>query len=274
MNLNLSRGFNMGRNILVSNSPELLVGTAIVGVITTGVTAARAGYKARGIVDNERANRRAGIDHDTSEAIREYREIMAAGADLTPVEKAKLTWLCYAVPAVTGATSIASVVGVHTIHTKRHAMTAGLYAVTASRLEDVQAKAEEMLGSPKKVQALNNAVGQAAVDRNPIIDHEVIVLPDGHELMYEEYSGRWFTGSVPIVERAVNEVNIKLAQDGDCSLNDYFDHLGLKPVPFGHEYGWSGKPDVTPSFGAVNTSDGRSAVSVYFHEAPKPQRGV
>jgi hypothetical protein len=272
MNLNLSKYVNTARNIIVSNSPELLVGTAIVGVVTTGVLSARAGYKARGIVDDERAKRRSNLDSDTAETIREYQEIMGAGADLTPMEKAKLTWLCYAVPAVTGATTIASVIGTHTIHTKRHAAMAGLYAVTANRLDDVQTKAEELLG-PKKTQQLQNATGQAAVNRNAPIDHELILLPNGQELMYEEYSGRWFKGSVPIVEQAVAEVNLKLAQDGDCSLNEYFDFLGLKPIPFGHEYGWSGKPDVTPSFGAVNTPDGRSAVSVYFHEAPRPQRG-
>lgn len=271
MNLNLSKGFNTARNIVVSNSPELLVGTAIVGIITTGILAAKGGYKARGIVDDERGQRLAGVDVDRASTFQEFKQLRDS-VDLTFTEKAQLTWLCYAVPGVTGAATIASVVGVHTIHTKKHAALTGLYAVTANRLDDVQKQAEEMLGA-KKSQQLNNVVGQSAVDRDPIIDHEVILLPDGQELMYEEYSGRWFKGSVPIVEKAVAEVNLKLAQDGDCSTNEYFDFLGLKPIPWGNSYGWSGKPDVTPSFGAVNTPDGRSAVSVYFHEAPKPQKG-
>lgn len=272
MNLNLSKGFNTARNIVVSNSPELLVGTAIVGVITTGVLAAKGGYKARGIVDAERAKRRASLDRDTANAVREYQEIMGAGADLTAMEKAKLTWLCYAVPAVTGATTIASVIGAHTIHTKRHAALAGLYAITANKLDDVQAEAEKMLG-PKKTQQLKDAVGQKTVEREGFVDNETIILPGGTELMYEEYSGRWFLGSVPMVEKAVHEVNIQLAETGDASLNDYFDALGLKKLPFGHEYGWSGGR-ITPSFGAVNTSDGRSAVSVYFHDAPNHQKGA
>ena len=272
MNMNLSKGFNAARNIVVSNSPELLVGTAIVGVITTGILAARAGYKARGIIDDERLRQVASPEPPFDTFLEYKNEFYDKSTPLPFVEKAKLTWLCYAVPAVTGATTVASVVGVHTIHTKRHTALAGLYAVTAHQMDAVQTKAEELLGA-KKTQTLNNAVGQASVDRNPLVDHELILLPNGQELMFEEYSGRWFKGSVPIVEQAVSEVNLKLAQDGDCSLNDYFDYLGLKPIPFGHEYGWSGKPDITPSFGAVNTPDGRSAVSVYFHEAPRPQRG-
>jgi hypothetical protein len=271
MNLNLSQGFNTARNLVVSNSPELLVGTAIVGMITTGILAAKGGYKARGIVDAERAKRRADLDYDSGETIREYQELMAAGADLSFSEKTKLTWLCYAVPAVTGATSIASVIGVHTIHTKRHAALAGLYAVTATKLNDVQTKAEDMLGA-KKAQALKNAVGQASADRHPIVDHEVIITGEPTQLMYEEYSGRWFMGSVPLVERAVAEVNLALAENQNVPLNDYFDHLGLKPVPFGHEWGWSGAR-ISPSFGAVTTSDGRSATSVYFHDSPKLYRG-
>lgn len=255
--MNLSKGLNTARSIITANSPVLLVGTAVAGVVSTGVLAARGGYKARGIID---------------EAEGRYREIPVE-QELTTVEKAQLTWPHYAVPAVTGASTIASVVGVHTIHTKRHAALAGLYAVTSGKLDDYRDKAEEFLGS-KKTQALNDALGQKAVDKNPIENHEVIVVEGGSELMYDDWSGRYFMGSVPIVEKAIYEVNLQLAEGAEASLNDYYDHVGLTPLPMGLSFGWSAGSKIEPRFGSVTTTDGRAAVSMSFRDEPKENLGV
>lgn len=246
MNLNLSSAVRTAKSVITANSPVLLVGTAVVGVITTGVLAAKGGYKARGIIDAARE------ESDT---------------DLTPMEMAKLTWMCYAVPAVTGASTVASVLGVHTIHTKRHAALAGLYAVTTSKLDDYREEAEKLLG-PKKSQDLSNAVGQKAVDRDPPIDHEVIVTPGGNELCYDEWGGRYFNGSISVIEQAFNKINLQLVESGDANVNEFYDHLGLTPVQAGVGMGWSGTK-IEPRFGTVQTPDGRSAISFRFHQEPK-----
>lgn len=249
--MNLSSAVRTAKSIITANSPVLLVGTAIAGVVSTGVLAAMGGYKARGIVDA------AAAENET---------------ELTVQDKFRLTWLCYAAPAVTGASTIASVVGVHTIHTKRHAALAGLYAVTSTKLDDYREKAEELLGT-KKTQELNDAVGQKSIDRDAVGDHEVIVLEGGTELCYDEWSGRYFMGSMPIIERAFQEINLQLVESGDASLNDFYEHVGLTPIPMGLDFGWSGAK-ISPRFGAVKTRDGRSAVSFWFHETPKQNLGL
>lgn len=266
--MNLSHLIRTGKNVVTANSPALLVGTAIVGVVTTGVLAAKGGYKARGIVDAERAKRCANLDSDTADTIQEYNEIIAAGGDLTSQEKIQLTWLCYAVPAVTGASTIASVVGVHSIHTKRHAALAGLYAVANNKLDDYREKAEELLG-PKKSQTLNDAVAQKAIDRNPPVDHEVVITgADNTQLCYDDWSGRYFMGSVPVIEQALAKINLQLVEDGEANLNDFYDHVGLTPVTMGSGYGWSGGK-ISGVFGSTTAPDGRSAVSISFRTAPK-----
>lgn len=248
--MNLSSTVRTVQNVITANSPVLLVGTAIAGVVTTGVLAARGGYKARGIID---------FAEDQSDE------------PLTAVDKVKLTWLCYAVPTLTGASSIAAVVGVHAIHTKRNAALAGLYAVSAGKLDDLRDEAEKML-SPKKTQELNDRLGQKAVDSHPVGDHEVIIIGDGNELMFDEWSGRYFMGSIPVVERAVAEVNTLVAQNGEASLNDYYDFIGLPPIPVGMQIGWIAKK-LFATFGSTTTSDGRSAVSVSFQQVPKDLAG-
>lgn len=254
--MNLSKGMKTAQNLITANSPVLLVGTAIAGILSTGVLAAKGGYKARGIIDEAQDKRFANSE-----------------PPLSFTDKAQLTWLCYAVPAVTGASTIASVVGVHTIHTKRHAALAGLYAVTSGKLDDYRDKAEELLGT-KKTQQLNDAVAQQSVDRNPVGDHEVIVLNGGTELMHDDWSGRYFLGSVPIVEAAIAEVNLQIAESGEAALNDFYDAVGLPPIPMGLQFGWNGKTRLSPSYGSVKTNDGRSAVSYWFHDAPQDKLGI
>lgn len=274
MRMNLSKVLSTSKNVITANSPVLLVGTAVTGIVATGVLAAKGGYKARGIVDEKRAEVRSQLDSDTAKTIAEYQEIMGAGADLTNMEKAQLTWLCYAAPAVTGVGAIAACVGAHAIHTKRNAALAALYAVTTDKLDDYREKAEELLG-PKKTQELNDSVAQASHDRHPE-NYEVVIDAGngGTELMYDEWSGRTFTGSIPVVEKAVAEINTQLVESGDASLNDYYDHVGLPPIPMGMQFGWSGgsttrTKKLSPRFGTTTTSDGRVARSVWFHQEPK-----
>lgn len=256
MNLNLSSAVRATKSVITANSPVLLVGTAVVGVITTGVLAAKGGYKARGVID----------------AVREE-----SGVEPTPMEKAKLTWLCYAVPAVTGASTIASVLGVHLIHNKRHAALATLYAVTSTKLDDYREEAEQLLG-PKKSQQLNDAVAQKGLDRmeeDGKLSHELVITGPGEVLCVDELSQRPFMGSVPIIEQAFAELNLQLAESGSASLNDFYGFLGLEAVPLASKYGWDGSERkgvpirVSPRFGVTTAKDGRAAKSFRFDTEPK-----
>jgi len=250
--MNLSSAVRTAKSVITANSPVLLVGTAVAGVVATGVLAAKGGYKARGVLQEAEEEK---------------------GGELTTNEKIQLTWLCYAAPALTGASTIACVVGVHTIHNQRHAALAGLYAVTQGKLDDYREKAEELLGA-KKTQDLNNAVAQRAVDKNPLNDKEVLIVTDGTELCYDDWSGRYFMGSVNKIEGAVLELNRKLVNDGEASLNSFYDTLGLSSITMGDRFGWSGADQVDVRFGNTTTSDGRPAISFWFHSEPKDNLGV
>lgn len=250
MKFDIARTIRTTKSVITANSPVLLVGTAIAGVVATGILAAKGGYKARGVID-------------TAE--------LEKGEELTLPEKIQLTWLCYAVPAVTGASAIAAVVGVHTIHTKRaHAM-AALYAVASTKLDDVQEKAEELLGA-KKTQELNNAVGQKAIDRAAPNDDDVIITNGGDVLCFDEWSGRLFTSSLPMIEKAVACANGEMARFGEVSLNFIYDELELPNITSG-DAGWQdleNKKDVVHvKFSTIQTSKGRPAISFRFSKAPQ-----
>lgn len=250
--MNISSSIKTVKSVVTANSPVLLLGTALAGVVTTGVLAARAGYKARGIVDEAAAEK---------------------GEELTTQEKVQLTWLCYAVPAVTGASTIAAAVGMHTIHTKRANAMAALYAVASHKLDDVQGEAEKLLGA-KKTQQLADATAQKSVDRaGPVNDNEIIITNNGSELCYDDWSGRWLTSSISHIQAAANDVTRKIIDDGEASLNEFYELVGLPDIPMGTRFGWNGPDKVEVRFGNVTTPDGRPAISFWFHQEPKDNLG-
>lgn len=83
--MNIASYVKTAKSVITANSPVLLVGTTIAGVVTTGVLAAKAGYNARGIVD---------------EAEGKYAALETEKVELTTQEKAQLTWLCYATAGI------------------------------------------------------------------------------------------------------------------------------------------------------------------------------
>lgn len=261
MNLNISSYMKTAKNVITANSPVLLVGTAVVGTVTTAILAARAGYKARGIVDAAEAE----------------MKLTDPQAELSTQDKAKLTWLCYAAPGVTTLSTCLAVVGVHTIHTKRANAMAAAYVVASNRLEAMTEKAEDLLG-PKKTQELHDAVGQETADSNPIgPNNEIKLTGDGKELWQEGVTGRWFMSNLSAVESAVNEINRALIDDGEVPVNDFFSHIGLPPVTWLNSFGWSRGDSQTPKisarYSAVRTDEGKPANSVWFHDVPKPNLG-
>jgi hypothetical protein len=257
--MNISSYVKTAKSVITANSPVLLLGTTIAGVVTTSVLAAKAGYDARGIIDR-------------TEGYNEDPEGNHERIQLNLQDKAVLTWLCFAPAAISGAGTIAAAVGTHTVHTKRANAMAALYAVTSSKLDDMTEKAEELLG-PKKTQQLQNEVAQKSIDRRPPFeDSEVLVTDGGLELCYDDWSGRYFMSSMPRLEAAINDVNRLLIDHGDASLNDWYDYVGLPDIQSGVDFGWSGKK-IEGKFGAVTAIDGRPAISVWFHDAPKAGLG-
>jgi hypothetical protein len=254
--MNISSYIRTAKSVITANSPVLLLGTTIAGVVTTGVLSAKAGWNARSVV----SERQMEIYSETGETY-----------IFTPQEIAQLTWKCYPLAAISGAGTIAAAVGTHTIHTKRANAMAALYAVTSNKLDDMSDRAEELLG-PKKTQQLQNETAQRAVDRNPLTeDTEVLMTDDGTELCHDEWSGRYFMSSMAKLESAINDVNRVILTDGDACLNDFYNAVGLPQITMGENLGWSGIR-VEGRFGAVTASNGRPAISVTFRDAPKDQR--
>ena len=253
--LNLNRGLKTVKSVITANSPVLLVGATITGVVATGVLAARGGYKARGIVDAAQAEK--GPENP-----------------LTTQEKVQLTWLCYAPAALAGAGSISSCLGVHFVHTKRFAELAGLYAVTSGKLDNMKDEVEEMLTGKKK-QDLDDRLAQKSADNSGFVNNEVVITQTGTELCYDDWTGRWFTSNMNAISAAVNEANALLIDEGELDLNTFYDRLGITNIPMGTDFGWqhSKTGKLSLIYGNITAPDGRPAIAISFRDAPQPKLG-
>jgi len=271
MNLNISRSLTTAKSVITANSPVLLVGAAVAGVVATGVMAAKGGYKARGILDEARKQRE-------TLAIVDGTHVTTPGEALTTQEKVKLTWLCYAPAALTGVATIASCLGVHFIHTKRHAALVGLYAMTANKLDEYKDKAEELLG-PKKTQQLNDSIAQQWLDANPINDQMITLVEGGTQLMLEMHTQRPMYSNMNKIDAAINECNAMLIDEGELDLNTWYDRIGLPNVPWGNEFGWQretaggGTQKIGVDYGTAIDQQGRSVITFTFRNDPKPNLG-
>lgn len=253
---NISRSMKTAKALITANSPVLLVGATITGVVATGILAAKGGYKARGIVDAAQAEK--GPDAEP----------------LTLQEKTKLTWLCYAPAAIAGASAVTSCLGVHYVHTKRFAELAGLYAITSGKLDDYKDKVEEALTGKKK-EDFQSYMAQKSADGTPLINNEIIMTEGGNELYHDDFSGRWFRSSMARVDKVVNDVNALFIDEGEMDLNTFYDHLGLPPLPIGGDFGWQQAKvrRIEITHGTIKTPDGQAANTISFRSDPKPQRG-
>jgi len=216
--LNLSNIAKSVRTATKKHSPEILTGIGIAGMITTTVMAIRATPKALILIEEKKDEE--GIDK------------------LTPVETVKVAWPCYIPAAVTGALSVACLIGASSVNVRRNAALATAYTLSESALKEYQEKVIETIGE-KKEQSVRDAIAKDRIDRDPVSSREVIITERGNTLCYDVISGRYFKSDIDKLKKVENELNRQMRDDMYISLNEFYYKIGLNPTSIGDDLGWS-----------------------------------
>lgn len=260
----------IGKTYLAINRPEILFGTSIVSTVASVVLAAKGGYEARGLVDQE---------------IRERDLLNVQEPALTFKEKAQLTWKCY-LPAATGTIgALGSTTGLHIVHIndKKKLAVAALSAVQEVQasadayVADVKAAVEENVKlTPAKKEAIDNAVMEKNADRNggsayiqntDGVVEELYLVRDGR-------TGRDIWSNTQRIEDAVNQVNEAMNHQGDVELNTFYTAAGFSGVyPEGDDWGWSGD-HVMVIWKTDVRDDGRPVRRFDFRTPPTAERDI
>lgn len=211
--------------VLLKNSPTILTGLSVAGLVTTVIFAVKVTPKALQLLEDER----------------DYREYCADSELTTPitkVEAVQLLWRCYLPALGMGAFTIGCIISANSINLRRNAALASVYSLTEATLKEYQAKVIETIGE-KKEHAIKDEVAKDKIKEHPVSGKEVYLTGKGDTLCYDVISGRYFKNDIENIRRVQNDLNQDfLNGEMFITLNDLYYSLGLSNTKLGDDMGW------------------------------------
>lgn len=199
-------------------SPEILLGIGIASGITATVLAVKATPKALELLTEKRYEKYG----DTLKEDDSYDDM----PELKPVEVVKATWKCYIPAVISGAASIACLLGSHSVNAKRNAALATAYKLSETALNEYREKVVEEIGEEKE-KVIRDKVSQKHLDETPVSKNEVIITGTGKQLCYDGISGRYFESDIQTIRAAVNKINETMVYEMYAALNDFYNEIGF-----------------------------------------------
>jgi hypothetical protein len=235
---------NLG-GMITRNSPTILTGVAVAGLVTTTVLGIRATPKALALIDDYVWNKYETEVEDQEEM--SFAEWLGVDTDgyswrdktnyLSRKETIKLTWKTYVPTVAVGTITIACIIGANHISLRRNAALASLYGLTEAAFKEYQTKVVETIGKNKELK-IRDEVSADRLKKNPPGANEVIFTGKGVVLCYDSLSGRYFKSDIEQIRRAVNELNRDLMSDMFLSVNEFYYAIGLSGIKLGDQMGW------------------------------------
>lgn len=236
-------------NKLSEHSPEILTGIGITGLLSTTVLAVKATPKALRLIDEKKE------ENNTDE--------------LTNMEVVKTCWKCYIPAAVTASVSVACLIGANSVNSKRNAVLATAYKLSESAFSEYKEKVIETIGE-KKEEEVRDKIAKDRIEKNPVNNNEVIITGKGDVLCYDVVSGRYFKSDVDKIRKAENTLNKKLMNDMYCSLNEFYDLIGLPFTQIGFDLGWNVNDSLVEiEFSTQLSEDDTPCVVIQYSVLPK-----
>ena len=197
---------------LKKQSPVMLAILGSIGVIGTAVTAVKATPKALELIEEARGENH---QHDP----------------LTAREIVRVTWKCYIPSAAIGLATIGCIFGSNILSRNQLKSLASAYMLLDRTFKEYKRKVNELYGEGADHEVKRELVKNIYDDSD--------IEPDGEKLIfYEEHYGKLFERTMVEVLQAEYNLNRQFALDGEASINDFLDLLGLEHVEFGNGIGW------------------------------------
>lgn len=222
------------------NSPTILAGLAIAGVVATAVVAVKATLKSKEVIE----------DHEEQlDILEEKFEDDPSIEDATKREMIRQVYIntakrllpIYAPVAITGIMAIACIFGCNSVHTRRQAALAAAYNISESTLRNYEAKARELVGSKKAEQIKDEANVEkikSIVNGSPA----VIETGKGSELFIDNQTGQLFRSNMEYVRHCVTDIDNRLTDMGGDTfipLNDLLMAWGCHACELGRDLGFN-----------------------------------
>ena len=252
---------------IVKRSPEILTGLGVAGLVTTTILAVKATPKALRLIEMAE-DHGIGITSKNGDPDWERRP-------LTKLETVKVAWKPYIPAAVTGAVSIACIIGASSVHARRNAALATAYQLSTTALSEYKEKVVETIGEEKE-KVIREKIAQDKIDRDPIkesIEKETVVIGSGEVLFLEPVSMQCFKSDIESVRKILNDINFRLTTGMEeyISLSEFYDEIGLPHTSISDDIGWNLGRDgqLEADFLAAKTTDGRPCLMLDYMVKPR-----
>lgn len=195
---------------LKKNSTKILTVCGSIGVVTTSVLAVKATPKAMKLIELEKKNK------NTKE--------------LKTIEKIKAGWKPYIPSIICGISTIGCIVGCHQLNTKRQAALVSAYDILNKSYMQYKDTVQD-------VYKLNedNEIKRQILSKN----YDNIQAEEDKDLFWDYHSMRWFYSTIEDIRKAQIIFNEHLSTNGYAYLNDWYKLIGMLPVEYGYELGWT-----------------------------------
>lgn len=251
----ISHLFKRASRIVNDNSQAILTATAASGVVVTSYLVARAAF-----------NVGKDVNAGHYEPLMEGKE-----PEFYDAQALVRTYWPQFIPAlVSGTITIAAILGAHRVSTRRNATLLAALSLSERAFDEYRGKVLDQIGKNKE-QKVRDAVAQDRVDSNPVSGTQVLITNTGEALFNDLYTDRYFKSSVETVRRVQNDINARIMTEGNASVNDFYEALGLPRLRHGDDIGWNLSNLLNVEFSAVISEDGQPCIAVDFLKQPTPQ---
>lgn len=271
----------IGLDFIKKNSPHILTGTAVVGVGMTSFFAVKGALKAKDILEEEKYRRKEKlyIDYEKSNLSPETdnnppEELVRQTTELSKKEVFKLVWKPILPAVITGATTIACIIGADVINAGRVAALMSACAISEKALEEYQKKNIELFGDKNHDKILNEKAKDDVAKHDIPDDDCMIKTGKGDMIILDALNGRYFKGSRDAVDKMVNNLNYDMYErsaisDGFISQNDFFDSIDVfERTQEGDHKGWNKRYPILIDWRSALKDDEIPVLVMYFKNPP------
>lgn len=206
-----------GLSMAKENSPVILTGFAVGGVILTAVLAARAVPKAISIIEEEEEEREQEADKRANKEVevlnKDYDEVYdEVFKPITKKDIFKLSWKYFVPAVICGSLTIGCIVWSQHLNTVKQAALAASYEILRNSYDDYRYHVRESIDK-KKYDEIEQKIREDRVHRvleeRPLTqkDYDILDAEAGAAVFVEPTTGHRFVSTYEKVYRAIDDVN-------------------------------------------------------------------
>lgn len=239
--------------LMTDNSPTILAGLGVAGVLSTAYLTGRATVKAMEVIRAEEEDAR--------------RSTGDADYECHARRKLELTWQFFIPAAGSAVATVAFIVAANRIGARRAAALAAAYVVSERAFEEYRDKIVDRVGG-RKEQSYRDEIAQDRVNRRPPPENLVWDETANSVLCCDLFTGRYFLSDMETIRRAQNDINYQINASYYASLSDFYDRIGLEHTSMSDDFGWNADKSCELHFSTAMTPFGKPCLTFDFTVVP------